>query len=909
EPSVLGYPLLTKESTCPQGFIQQSQSLSYQKEKTLQVPYCVAPERVLHPDRHRLQYSAFNNFCLYLISNSNQCPSGFRSKQRIKPNFRDVTHISGPSAWRTPTGNLAHFILCCSEPNYFKNETREPYIMLEKMSRYKRISRQVLHRPRQRSIVEDIMWQLPPLLHEKIIGTPFPRTISKSDLRKISATSPNPSSSNALENLPWTSARFASVGRCFAVPNMTRMLVRNMPEAENLLTMPFTMVLTIGEEYLCEYHAIQHSIDVDEDQDEDPTNALISTKLVLLVDEPECPTGFRAINSSRQLLLILGPGSHLCESLKTLADPPSSTRNGYCLIVVPDDKELKSDSALGHPTKFECPKGFRPNELHFFTPESRLLLCCTGQENHTLSEEQDGDDNEKVDRLGSPLQAPHRIPVPFSVIRNGEQCPEFYVDKVKLHSESFVRAVMIRTINRLELIGLDNGVQPFEHHGINFCKYFNPETKLGVKSITYDCDGLGHRSTMAFNGATCGFEINDTASFPPGKYCLLQLSAVCPTGFTHRGGVVRLGHNFQSLGSTCCRSEESIGAIRFPVKFEAPFKLPAVHRPCQAIEGFNVDAELHHCVYYPQGSTLQALLVWPRIVGLANNQSGTMSAPLHCATLPRKKRQLQRSQIGRLTTLFFNIMQDQWLIYKRPRWTTKMLDTSDVCFAEVPWNLLPNSDVPEETYCIFSFGTCPKPDFETLGSSTYMNTVLCCTLSGPRAFVHSHQSDKQHLRELRYFVTLGHALPEDKTKLRGTVGYTVLFRASTNQSAESDEVSQVKGCPRFVNLKVHRRVAEGIPAPAPLDVALSSQLTGLFNVTHMDSETFTRRTGIWAEESKVYLIYCEYYSNKSEKTDTDSTEWPTANFALPKSLAKCPKNSKQTVVGHRQDQSGFHYSR
>ncbi|KAA3670288.1 uncharacterized protein DEA37_0012781, partial [Paragonimus westermani] len=204
-------------------------------------------------------------------------------------------------------------------------------------------------------------------------------------------------------------------------------------------------------------------------------NAPISTKLVLLVDEPECPTGFRAINSTRQLLLILGPGSHLCESLKTSADPPSSTRYGYCLIVVPDDKELKSDSALGHPTKFECPKDFRPNELHFFTPESRLLLCCTGQENHTLSDEQDVEDSEKTDRLVSPLQAPYRISVPFSVIRNGEQCPEFYVDKVKLHSESFVRAVMIRTINKLELIGLDNGVQPFEHHGINLCKYFNPE--------------------------------------------------------------------------------------------------------------------------------------------------------------------------------------------------------------------------------------------------------------------------------------------------------------------------------------------------------------------------------------------------------------------------------------------------
>ncbi|KAF6770396.1 hypothetical protein AHF37_11341 [Paragonimus kellicotti] len=109
-----------------------------------------------------------------------------------------------------------------------------------------------------------------------------------------------------------------------------------------------------------------------------------------------------------------------------------------------------------------------------------------------------------------------------------------------------------------------------------------------------------------------------------------------------------------------------------------------------------------------------------------------------------------------------------------------------------------------------------------------MNTVLCCTLSGPRAFVHSHQSDKQHFRELRYFATLGHALPEDKAKLRGTVGYTVLFRSPTNQSTESDEVSQVNGCPRFANLKVHRRVAEGIPAPAPFfrcDFVISAHRT------------------------------------------------------------------------------------
>lgn len=51
-----------------------------------------------------------------------------------------------------------------------------------------------------------------------------------------------------------------------------------------------------------------------------------------------------------------------------------------------------------------------------------------------------------------------------------------------------------------------------------------------MKSLRYDCDGLGHREVMSYGGATCGFEANSTVVFPPGKYCFLQLSSTCPTG-------------------------------------------------------------------------------------------------------------------------------------------------------------------------------------------------------------------------------------------------------------------------------------------------------------------------------------------------------------------------------------------
>lgn len=75
------------------------------------------------------------------------------------------------------------------------------------------------------------------------------------------------------------------------------------------------------------------------------------------------------------------------------------------------------------------------------------------------------------------------------------------------------------------------------------------------------------------------------------------------SGFTHRSGGMTVGLRLRSIGNTCCREEETIGAIQFPIPLSAPFKLPAIRAPCQTIEGFNVDAELSHCLYYPRGGT------------------------------------------------------------------------------------------------------------------------------------------------------------------------------------------------------------------------------------------------------------------------------------------------------------------
>ncbi|GAA52472.1 nidogen-2 [Clonorchis sinensis] len=407
-----------------------------------------------------------------------------------------------------------------------------------------------------------------------------------------------------------------------------------------------------------------------------------------------------------------------------------------------------------------------------------------------------------------------------------------------------------------------------------------------------------------YGGATCAFELTEGNVFPPGRYCLLLISSTCPQGFHHRSGVVRLGTNIQPLGNLCCRTEESVGAIRFPIKLEAPFKLPAVHRPCQAIENFNVDSELQFCVYYPQGKTPQTLIVWPRVLGRktpsdVKSPNRNTSMPIHCAITLRRIRRPERSSVDRLM-MYFNLIHDQWLTNKRPRWLVDQHEVDDICFNEVHGSSIPATTLSGRGYCLFVFGSCPKRNFEMLGASPYMNSVLCCTVAGNSGVSESNTEPEHDTQPLRSFVTLGHASAKDIQELSGFSGTKVL---------ELDANTTSETCPQFANLVLRRRVVEGHIAPTTMRLENTPDLTRMFNVTHMSYDEFKQRTGIWARENIAYTHYCEYSVRKTPSSSLDiKRDWPVANFALPKPVSGCPNNSETGTFQHRQDEFGFHYS-
>ncbi|CAH8571135.1 unnamed protein product [Heterobilharzia americana] len=489
---------------------------------------------------------------------------------------------------------------------------------------------------------------------------------------------------------------------------------------------------------------------------------------------------------------------------------------------------------------------------------------------------------------------------------------------VKLTLVQYNRPIPRPYGDQIELIGPDSPVKLDGIPNLVVCQYLNQEIKLGVKSLRYDCDGLGYREIMSYGGATCGVEANSSVIFPPGKYCFLQLSSACPSGFTSRSGVARLGFSLQSLGSKCCRTEESIGAIKLPIHLEAPFKLPAVYQPCQAIENFNVDAELHQCVYYPKGNRSHFMLVWPRVVSGVNDtdegsgNNNKTSVPKHCSKLPRKRVGFRRSQLGRLSTLFFNIMHDQWLTYKRPRWTTRGSDSGDICFNELNLENLPTVVNGPTGYCISVFGSCPYKFFTQVGAAPYMNTVICCLTRD-----YMPDIDKQNKQPpsssttttattttVRSFVTLGWPSSDDKKALTNFTGTKVL--------ATQELLKDTKFCPQFHDIQLKRRVSESMYVPENLSRVQNKQWFGqkdiltLFNVSKSNALQFESLTGIWLENDIVHVIYCEYATGKA--TNDDLQNWPVANYAIPKSLNDCPKGSTKATIRHQQDRYGFHYS-
>ncbi|CAH8641840.1 unnamed protein product [Dicrocoelium dendriticum] len=699
DPSPLGYINSGSGSPCADGFVQQTQTVLFEGKRNVKITYCLAPIRLLYPKQRQPQYAPFTDFCLYLMEEFTFCPAGFRRTERFQSNFGLFKHFSGPSAWRATSDNILQHIFCCTEPHYFRNHTLKPYIMVEKVARYK-------------PHIQDI---------SEVTTLPLNRlrqTRQTADVQQPSTKSKNYSlsfdPSEEVETYSSSDVMFASVRRCPVVEGTTRVLLSKVRPQKNS-EQRIDLMFTLPEEVVCEYYAVKSGA-----KSQHPQKVKSPSKLGLLFNQPECPPAFRKLQISRQVMLLLGASTTICEPLENQLDLLKQSLDGYCAVVTPDETTVEngpqhsSESEWGIPSEFLCPQGFRPNELHFTQPVFRLKLCCTGQSNELRKQESM--------KAGEPdrIQFPSSFNYPFSLIRNGERCPTIYAGSIKLNLIQYTRPIPASTVDNLELIGTDDPVAPSDTLGITVCQYLSQNMKVGVKSLNYDCDGLGNLSSMTYDGATCGFEVNETFIFPPGKYCLLQLSASCPSGFTHRSGMMRLGFSLQALGNTCCRTEETIGAIRLPIKMAAPFKLPAVYRPCQAIENFNVDAELHHCVYYPQGETPQALIMWPRIVGKVvadpmskedYNISATtaVSTPMSCAVMPRKRKKVQRGQLGRLTTLFFSMMQDQWLIYKRPRWTNTMIENGDVCFIEVPWSLLPPESQDERKYCIFAFGSCPKP--------------------------------------------------------------------------------------------------------------------------------------------------------------------------------------------------------
>ncbi|CAH8611881.1 unnamed protein product [Schistosoma rodhaini] len=965
DPGTLGYPLFINGSQCMPNFVLQKQFVKLESSTVVVVDYCVAPHGFIYQRHHNAIYNKFKQFCLFLVGKTMYCPAGFIRTRRFQPSLEFIGHLSGPTAWRPTFDNILQIITCCVQPEFWTNSTRTPYISIEKVSQYKgdyststsnnnnngKEAQELRNidttispftnededwfyvKPRRRITVGDFF----PLRRRKWIARWKRSTfenytddnveseITKSD----SSSSSSPITSLYTSETSYTPQStildpplFVSIYQCPPVKGTNRLvapLFRNVLPDETLSD----VLQNLFPEISCEYREAKSEFI--------PNAETRISQLALLINEPTCPIGFTKTQISRRVVFILGTSISLCWSMTNrfkLDD--TSYRNqlpigNYCLITDHSLNQIKSnvlqESDKEKRYNYKCPQGLRQNEIHFVQVGYRLKLCCSVNLPTNFT---DYENESKLDKIN--YQAPLGITSPFAIIQNGPICPTFYSGNNKLTVVQYNRPIPRPYGDQIELIGPDNPVKLDGIPNIIICQYLNQEIKLGVKSLRYDCDGLGHREVMSYGGATCGFEANSTVVFPPGKYCFLQLSSTCPAGFTSRSGVDRFGFSLQSLGSTCCRTEESIGAIKLPINLEAPFKLPAVYQPCQAIENFNVDAELHHCVYYPKGNRSHIMLVWPRVVSNLNDtingsDNNKTSVPKYCSKLPGKRVGFRRSQLGRLSALFFNIMQDQWLTYKRPRWTTRISDSSDICFNELNLENIPVLIQPSNGYCISVFGNCPYKFFREVGAAPYMNTVICCLIKEYIPEVDrlnqtsSSSTTSTNSLRVRSFVTLGWPTKDDKKELKNFTGTKVL--TTYEQTNSQKYLKDLNYCPQFRDTQLKRRVVESMYIPE--NVSLSSRLQNkqlfgqyknlhtLFNVSKSNGLHFESQTGIWSENDIVHVIYCEYGTGKTPGTD-DHRNWPVSNYAIPKSLNDCPKGSVKATMRHQQDRYGFHYS-
>ncbi|VDQ01395.1 unnamed protein product, partial [Trichobilharzia regenti] len=251
-----------------------------------------------------------------------------------------------------------------------------------------------------------------------------------------------------------------------------------------------------------------------------------------------------------------------------------------------------------------------------------------------------------------------------------------------------------------------------------------------------------------------------------------------------------------------------------------------------------------------------------------------------------------------------NWLQDQWLTYKRPRWTTRGTDTGEICFNEVNLDNLPTLANGPSGYCISVFGSCPYKFFIESGAAPYMNTVICCLSREYMPDIEKQKSQtpsSSSAATVQSFVTLGYPSPEDKKALVNFTGTKVLNTY--------EQIKDYKYCPQFYDIQLKRRVVESMFVPESLSRGLwyrQRNILTLFNVTKQNAMLFESLTGIWLDNAIVHVIYCEYGTSKTPVDDHQG--WPVANYAIPKSLNNCPKGSVKATMRHQQDRYGFHYS-
>nr|CAH8862227.1 unnamed protein product [Trichobilharzia regenti] len=945
DPGILGYPIFINGSQCMTNFVLQKQLVKLESSAVVEVQYCVAPHGFIYQRHRETHLHKFNHFCLFLVGKTTYCPSGFIRTRRFQPSLEFISHVSGPTAWRPTFDNILQIITCCVQPEFWSNSTQNPYISVEMITKHKgdydslsnsNIMKETSESRTQDSTLSsyttdaDDWFYLKPRRRITVGGFFPPRRRkwitrwkrSDDDIYSDDSTleTTNANSSSSTSSMLYTSEILPTPSSTFSTPPLFVSIHQCPPvEGTNRLIAPlFRNVIpdqTLGDvlqnlfpEISCEYREAKSEIL--------PNTETRVSRLALLVNEPTCPIAFKKTQISRRVVFILGTSVSLCWSTSRYKADFISVKNqlpigNYCMISDNTfDTSISNSFSENDKDKsynYKCPQGLRQNEINFIQVGYRLTLCCSSNAPANLTEVDD-ESMPPIDK--SNYQAPLGITPPFAVIQNGPICPTFYAGDTKLALVQYNRPIPRPYGDQIELIGPDDPVKLYGIPSLVICQYLNQGTKIGVKSLRYNCDGLGYRHMINYDGATCGFETNSSVIFPPGKYCFLQLSVTCPPGFISKSGVVRLGFTLENSGRACCRNEESIGAIKLPINLKAPFKLPAVYQPCQTIENFNVDAELHQCVYYPKGNRSHFMLVWPRVVsgvnetGEVSDNSNKTSVPKHCSKLPRKRAGFRRSQLGRLSTLFFNIMQDQWLTYKRPRWTTRGTDTGEICFNEVNLDNLPTLANGPSGYCISVFGSCPYKFFIESGAAPYMNTVICCLSREYMPDIEKQKSQtpsSSSAATVQSFVTLGYPSPEDKKALVNFTGTKVLNTY--------EQIKDYKYCPQFYDIQLKRRVVESMFVPESLSRGLwyrQRNILTLFNVTKQNAMLFESLTGIWLDNAIVHVIYCEYGTSKTPVDDHQG--WPVANYAIPKSLNNCPKGSVKATMRHQQDRYGFHYS-